>query len=259
MSERRKDFMVFHYDPKKKFFLVNLRIEDRPGALGNLADILGVRGINIMEGYFGTILSDGRSNVSFYCQASNPKMDKEWLKEFLESSVYVSDVVVKESVEGFLADSLNFPVTWNTGERAIVMRTGNLQSLIDAARAAGGGGGDDLVYQAGFRWGKEGWKDLFITVKPRSKEAISELLQVYAAVGWARMEVRDLDPSRRRAKVRVSDCFECEGVTSEKTCGNFIRGHVAGALSNYFGSDVKGVETKCVSKGDSYCEIELSP
>ena len=69
--------------------------------------------MNILEGYFGGMSHGPKSSVSFFLESTNQRLDEEWLKELVESSVYVSDVEVNSGVEGFVADSLNFPLTWN--------------------------------------------------------------------------------------------------------------------------------------------------
>ena len=68
MVTRDKEVMVFHYDPKKKVFLVSLHLENEPGALGNLADLLAVRGMNILEGFFGGMSSEPKATVSFFVE-----------------------------------------------------------------------------------------------------------------------------------------------------------------------------------------------
>jgi len=251
--------MVFHYDPKKKFYLVSLQLENKAGALGNLANIMGIRGINILEGYFGGFADRDFGTFSFFIESTNPKLDKEFLKEFLGSAVYVSEVRVKESVEGFLADSLNFPLAWNNGERAILLRMEMAKVLFEALKRAAGPNGNQLVYQVGFEHGKASWEAVFTNFRPRTKEGLGEMLHIFAATGWGRLELGDLDGEGHRARLRMTDGFECTGVSSDKPASHLIRGHLAGAMSAYFGLDVNSVETKCVSKGDKYCEFVFSP
>ena len=75
MPPYRKDLMLYHYHPKRRFYLVSMRLENQPGALGNLANILGIRGMNILEGYFGGVSASEGGVVSFFLESTNPKMD----------------------------------------------------------------------------------------------------------------------------------------------------------------------------------------
>jgi predicted hydrocarbon binding protein len=251
--------MVFHYDPKKKFFLVSLELENKPGALGNLANLLGIRGINMLEGYFGANTTESTGPISFFVETNNTRLDDKWLKEFIETSVGVENVQVKESVEGFLADSLNFPIVWNTGDRAVMMRMDYLRVVFEALRKAIGADGDRIIYNQGFDYGKASWANLLATFTPRSHGGLEEVLQIYSAVGWGRVSLREVDQRNKHATIRMTESFECAESGQGIPASQFVRGHIAGAMSAYFRSDVKAVETKCVSAGAGYCEFDLSP
>jgi uncharacterized protein len=256
---KNKDVMVYRYDPKKKYFLVSLKLENQPGALGNLANMLGIRGINILEGYFGGISYGSKGNVSFFLESTNQRMDEDWLKDFLQSSVYVSDVEVRSGVDGFLTDTLNFPLTWNTGERAVLMRIEGLRAMLDAVMATDPANGEQNIYVQGFNYGKSSWQYLLNVYRPKTKEGLAELLGIYAAAGWGKPELVELDVARMKARVRMREGFECADFSTGKPESHFVRGHLAGTLSAFFGLDVKAEETKCTSAGDDYCEFVISP
>ena len=258
MPDRDKDVMIYHYDPKKKIYLVSLQLENKPGALGNLADLLGIRGMNILEGYFGGMSYGPKATVSFFVESTNQRLDEGWLKEYVESSIHVSNVEVKAGIEGFLADSLNFPLTWNNGDRAVLMRIEGVRAMLDAVKFADSEKGEQSVYNQGLSYGKVSWAKTMSIYHPKTKEGLAEMLEIYAATGWGRPELTDLDVQRRRAKVRFRDNFECVDAGTGRPASHFIRGHLAGAMSVFFGSDVKALETKCISKGDSHCEFEMS-
>ena len=259
MAEKSKDVMIYRYDPSKRYFLVSLRLENKPGALGNLADLLGVRGMNILEGFFGDITQSAKGVVSFFLETTNKKMDEEWLKDLLVSSVYVSDVEVKTSSEGFVADSINFPVAWNNGERALVLRIDGVRAMLDAVRAADPEKGTDTIYSSAYNFGLNSFEALTSLYNPRTKEGLNDLLQVYNAAGWGKIELLDVDFKRSRARVRLKEGFESLGLSTGKAECHFVRGHVAGAFSAIFGARVTASETRCTSAGAEFCEFEVSP
>jgi uncharacterized protein len=258
MVGRNKDVMVFRYDPKKRYFLVSLSLKNEPGALGNVANLLGVRGLNILEGFFGGI-SSGEGNLSFFLETTNQRMDAAWLKDFLENSVDVSEVEVRSGVEGFLADSANFPVTWNNGDRAVLMRVEGLRVMLDSIMAAEPETGEKVIYTQGFNYGRAAWDNLFQIHRPQTKEGVAEMLNIYFATGWGRPELVEFNPGQMKAKVRMGAAFECDGRSTGRPEGHFLSGHLAGFLSAYFGTELGAVERHCVSKGDSHCEFEISP
>jgi len=259
VSEREKDVIVFRYDRSKTYYLVSLRLENKPGALGNLANVLGIRDVNILEGFFGGMSYGPTAVVSFFLESTNKRMDEKWLKDFLQTVVYVSDVEVKHAVEGVLTDTLNFPLTWNNGDRAILMRSEGLRAMLDAIKSSDSTSGEASISSQGFSYGKAAWENLMSNFRPQTKEGLAEFLGVYSAVGWGKPELTELDPAKRRAKFRMRDNFECEGVSTGASASNFVRGHISGAFSTYFGGYVRAVEKKCLSKGDPYCEFEISP
>jgi len=259
MDGRNKDVMVYRFDPRRKYFLVSLHLENKPGELGNLANLLGIRGINILEGFFGGIGQGPKGNVSFFVESTNERMDENWLKDFLGSSVGVSDVEVKPAVEGFLCDSLNFPITWNNGDRAVLMRVEGLRAMLDAVKTADPIGGKNSVYAQGYTYGNAAWGNLFGTHRPKTKEGLAEMLTIYVATGWGKLELLELSPGKSTARLRVRDGFECVGLSTGEPESHFIRGHLAGAFTVCFGREVRALETKCVSRGDPYFEFEISP
>lgn len=258
MSIRDKDVMIYHYEPKKKVYLVSLHLENRPGALGNLGDLMALRGMNILEGHFGGMSYEPKATLSFFVETTNQMMDAEWLKDYIESSVFASDVVVKSAVDGYVVDSVDFPLTWNTGDRAVLMRIPGIKVMLSTMMAANPQNASAMVYDAGFNYGKAAWEDLMGTYHPKTKESLANMLTVYNATGWGRTELTHVDPPRASARIKMYDGFECVS-PAVGDGSNFIRGHLAGALSVYFGRDVKGSEKKCMSKGEDHCEFEFAP
>ena len=258
MGDRNKDVMIFRFDPKKRYFIVSLHIENKPGALGNLANLLGIRGINILEGFFGGMTYSEKANVSFFLESTNQQVDERWLKDFLASSVYVSDVEVRAPVEGFLTDSLNFPMTWNNGDRAVLMRVEGFRVMLDTVKSAYPDRGEAEIYRLGFSYGRAAWENLMTIHRPKTREGLGEMLKIYASTGWGRLELLDLNSNRLSAKVKLEDGFESVDLSTGKPECFFIGGHLAGAFSSYFGADLRAQETKCVAQGDSHCEFAIS-
>jgi predicted hydrocarbon binding protein len=82
------------------------------------------------------------------------------------------------------------------------------------------------------------------------------MLQLFNATGWAKVELEELNIPQKKVRVKMTDGFECSDRSTGRSEGNFLGGVLAGALTAYFGSDIRVVEKKCLSKGDSYCLFE---
>ncbi|RLF10226.1 MAG: hypothetical protein DRJ98_06565 [Thermoprotei archaeon] len=61
--------------------------------------------------------------------------------------------------------------------------------------------------------------------------------------------------------MRFYDLFECVPVKyqKEKPNSEFFRGILSGGLSVIFDKVLLAVETKCIAKGDPYCEFVVKP
>jgi len=59
-----------------------------------------------------------------------------------------------------------------------------------------------------------------------------------------------------RIVLRLYDSFECEAFRcSDRPASQFIRGHISGLISALLNSNIRVIETKCIAKGDDFCEF----
>ena len=90
----------------------------------------------------------------------------------------------------------------------------------------------------------------------RGKELLVEVLKAYQASGWGRVELVRCDLHAANIVLRLYDSFECKVFRDiGRPASQFIRGHLSGLLSGLLGAEVRAIETKCIAKGDPYCEF----
>ncbi|MEM4217734.1 MAG: 4-vinyl reductase, partial [Candidatus Methanomethylicaceae archaeon] len=76
--------------------------------------------------------------------------------------------------------------------------------------------------------------------------------------GWGIFELVECDDKENRIVIRVRDNFEEMAAKEIKGYQNsFLRGFLVGLISILFNSPCRGIETKCVNKGDPYCEFVI--
>jgi len=81
-------------------------------------------------------------------------------------------------------------------------------------------------------------------------------------LGWGRFEVSTAQllkmATLRTMKVKVYDCFVAKalGYNGQASC-DLLRGFFSGACQTLVGGKFSCEETKCLSKGDQYCEFIL--
>ena len=74
------------------------------------------------------------------------------------------------------------------------------------------------------------------------------------------MKLVRYNPYSMKIVLRLYDSIECKIFRgSGRPVSQFIRGHISGLLTKILGKDVRAVETKCIAKGDLYCEFSVEP
>lgn len=85
-------------------------------------------------------------------------------------------------------------------------------------------------------------------------------ISFFNCIGFGLAETLKLKTEPFYALIRMHDSFECElGRKVEKPYSQLIRGILAGVFTELFRTNVQVEETKCVAKGDPYCEFEAKP
>ena len=89
------------------------------------------------------------------------------------------------------------------------------------------------------------------------EEALSYLSELKRKENWGKLTFRDVDLANGSGKIVVVDSFEtmARKTKREQPCCNFLRGFLAGFLSELFEKTVTVTEEKCAGKGDENCEF----
>jgi predicted hydrocarbon binding protein len=254
----RKDVNVFLHVPSAKFLQIVVELKNVPGALQDLLGVLRNLNINVLTSF--TSVDAGAETGVWSGFAEGAGRTASELKRAVSTSRFVVDSIVTESKEGVLVDAIHFPLTFNTGDRAIMMRSMYITRMLAAVRKQFGSGGDVIVYEEGRSYGKDVasyYLDLLGKYFVRSN--LPYVLKLYQALGWFRLD--DAVQSKRDSTITISTggCFECEGVTSPRPYSQFVRGHLGGAISVFLGEELRCEESKCTAKGDKSCEFLLKP
>lgn len=254
----RKDVNVYIYDPSKRFFHVVVELKNLPGALYKLLGVLRDLDLNIL-GSFSSAESSSKVGVwSGFVEDSNHTASE--LRKRILSSEYVTDATVVESTDGFLIDGIHFPLSWNSGDRAFMGRAKYIARMLRAVRNEFGTGGEKIIYDEGFAFGKDTWSEMTARIGTGFARAhLQDVLRFYQAEGWFKLESVDKDERGGVLAIRVGESFECMGAARHGHYSQFVRGHLAGALSAILGAEMECEETKCIGAEDESCEFLLMP
>lgn len=254
----RKDVNVYLYDPSKKYFQIVIELENVPGALHNVLDVMLELRLNVL-GSFSSVESAARVGVWSGFVEDNDHSAGE-LKRKLSSSAYVHDVMVVESSRGFLVDGIHFPLAFNTGTRAVMMTAKALAKMLGAVRTRYGSGGNFILYEEGRSYGKDIAGEYLVKLGADFVVSnIAEVLKLYQALGWFRVEGVKADVKGGNVTIRALDSFECVGGEARVPLSQFVRGHLEGALTTWLGREMECEEKHCIATGEKYCEFVLHP
>ncbi|MDG6975770.1 MAG: hypothetical protein JRN27_06750 [Nitrososphaerota archaeon] len=255
-----KDVPVYQREKGKKLFLVALMLENKVGAIADVATRLEKAKLSIESGFISSAGEERYGRCSFYIVATERRPSTEDVAEVLEGSPFAKEVEVKEAHNGVLVESLSFPLRWNSGDRAMLVRTHFFTVMEQGIRSILSSGADVVLYQMGYSHGRPSWKALLSNYKVDSADDLQEISYIYSAAGWGRIEVLSFDKGAKKASVKVWDNFEGLVKPNEVKSGcNFVRGHLSGLFSTVFDKEnVKVSEVKCLSRGDPACEFSVA-
>lgn len=155
-------------------------------------------------------------------------------------------------------DEFAFPLYVFPGIRVIIVLAPGFQKMIKGLYEKLGDTAAYFIYHLAYSGGKIIAEYLSKKIGLKGKKLLVEILKAYQAFGWGRLELIKYSPLFKKVVLRLYDSVECETFKgSDKPASQFIRGHLSGLLSGLLGTDVRVIETKCIAKGDPYCEFYL--
>ncbi len=261
--------LIPEYAPKTAFIaevgaadsrLAQFSIEftsDKPGRIRQAAAILEKHKVNILTG------SHESFRWSFFADLSQSDANTAQLGQDLRTLPDVKKVQTQDGLNGVIVDALHHPLMMGK-DRAVLFRLDTIVSMLSRPReifGAEGALGKILLHQMGRAGGQSSLKAFSETFgKSRTKEQLSNIMNMYAAGGWGVFKLMEVDFDRGVAVVQAFDNFECITHRGERgeSYSQYVRGDLAGMFSEEFDMRVDAVETHCVVQGAPFCRFEIA-
>ena len=179
--------------------------------------------------------------------------------ENIKSLNYVENVKIVEPLFNGLTMDTSYTHLTLAGGRAIILRKPIYEGFIKGFRERFGQVASSFLYHIGFEAGRKAYKS-HLRIVSEAHRGVEKIIpfarELFKQIGFGILEFTKVDFLNKTALIRVRNSFECELFKETGMAeSHFIRGLIAGFMSSLFGIKVDAEETKCVAKGDPYCEF----
>ncbi|MHC1627807.1 MAG: V4R domain-containing protein [Candidatus Nezhaarchaeales archaeon] len=234
-----------------------VRTKAEPGVMARILTAAAKFNVTIINIYNSTPTKRGGSAsfVVFY-DFSEATASPQEVRKAMEEAVENTEVELLEPVlPGVVADTKHYPLLL-LGERAIIFREAVLRGWFVGIRRRFGTGGEAFLYYEGFEAGQEIF-DTYTRLGISPHGLWTMFCMAFIAIGGAKD--MKFEMKEEGMTLRIWENMECSlGRSSNKPFSQFLRGAIAGFASKFFKANVIVIETKCIAKGDPYCEFEVT-
>jgi predicted hydrocarbon binding protein len=256
--EKRVNVLLFSNE--RRFFEICMALQNVTGSLSTVVDTLTRAGFNILSCELTNGVHGSLGTLTVFMEVPSEQVTVEGTKASLTSLSVVKDVSIAESTNGLIIDSLRFPFEFASGERALIIRREAMLQMTATMMAKFGSGGEVILFELGKAAGKKDGRDLDELMGRENVVAnLPQISKLYSALGWGRSSMKSQEPDPSHFVIRITDCFESNReLKSERPTCSFVRGHMAGFVSEIFRREFVAREVACESKGDDFCEFVIT-
>jgi predicted hydrocarbon binding protein len=245
----------------RKLLEFSIEFANNPGELAKVASVLSKHRVNILTGFHDS------EKWSFFADVTEIESSVDEIVKEISSLAPVTKVSTGEGLsEGIIVDTLHQSLMWGPF-RTILVHAEVMSAILRNVKeifGAEGKAGKVILFGMGEAGGRTAYKEIASQIGAKTLGThLKDVIGLHTAQGWGDFKLTSLDLNRRTATVTVVNCFECAHLqvacspSSTFTC-DFVRGHLAGLLSEIFGR-IDVTETLCVARGDSNCQFEIGP
>jgi predicted hydrocarbon binding protein len=142
----------------------------------------------------------------------------------------------------------------------VLFRVEALQGMFEEVNKVLGTGSSLVWYTAGKGAGRSMAKVFQAHLKERESPAtvFDKIARSYARWGWGRIEKALLREKTGEFIIRIYDNAFARGQHSQTPSCYFVKGYIEGLIEKLTGKHATSEETKCMAKGDHYCEFQIT-
>ncbi len=240
----------------KRIVWFSILMDNVPGMLEKVTDVFARYKANILWGMLHAAEKPDEAWWCFYTDLTNLNLQR--IVEEVEGIPGVKYVFQGEDSFGnYMFDFYHTKITMNS-EYLLIFRRKWLINLFEGIYRWGSGG-QVFVYTLGLKGGEESYPYWRKVLGIDRAELTDAAIAILVMMGWISHGSATVDIDKGEAVVKLYGNFECEPFKNElkEPRSQFIRGVINGFFSSMFKAECETVETKCIAKGDPYCEFQV--
>jgi predicted hydrocarbon binding protein len=144
------------------------------------------------------------------------------------------------------------------GERCIITCAVRMQDMFSRLWDVFDSGAAVIIFEMGKAAGKRIMSETTNGLKSDPQLLIKTYVRRFMDAGFGKIEVVDFNPESSSATIRVWDNFFAEIGHGKRTFCDYVSGLISGMYEQITRKTPNIRETKCFSKGDPYCEWQLT-
>jgi predicted hydrocarbon binding protein len=258
MSRRHIPWIIYAKD--RDICEFHFSVPNKPGMLYKVLKLFRDHNINLLSGAISALPDDEYASAFFFTDITGVNSDMEEFKRMIERESGGKVYIKYPGIRGFMFGEFAFPLTALPGVRSIIFLERDIGEMIKGLYDKLSDLASVFLYHMAYSGGRFIGDYVYEKLHPKGgKKLITEAVKIYQSAGWGRVKIVSYEPEATTV-IRLHDSFECGALEgSERPMSNFIRGHINGLISGILNKELSIIETKCISKGDEYCEFELKP
>jgi predicted hydrocarbon binding protein len=253
-----KEVLVSHAEPGAKLVQLVVKLKDTVGAAASVYSLLATLNVDIRQSTSHSLPGEPMATFNALLAFRDTNVSLDQLVERVRLSPFVLDVRAVEGREGFIIDSISFPVN-GQGRRVVVFNQLAMARVFEGVWSTYESGAHVILHQQGSEYGTDLGTFLLKTL---GEDYVSRnydyLLNLLSSSGWGVPELVGAHGDLDKLTVRISYCFECTGRRRhhQPVC-SFTAGFLAGALGKISGHSLICKESVCSADGGSFCEFVI--
>ena len=244
------------YAPGRAIFGFTIRVINKTGVLWRISKVFSDFNVNILGAIIPTLTPEvSETSLFFITDFTGSSISPNDVISELRRLEFVLDAgIAVGEIEGGVFDVSHFPLTVHD-VRCIILTEPALKGMVETLRREMGLGGAAFLFHIGSFVGVEVAKYYIGKYGIRDLVKIFTLMK-YLIVAWGWGVVVNVSIGDARILLSVKGLWECSLYSGlEGSQSHFFRGFLSGFSSAILNTPTSVSETKCVAKGDEFCEF----